>query len=238
MKLRRLNEKGVSEFSSFINHLRAGVAQNTPDYLLGDDALSESVSLDIDISDQPFSSRYEMGRYMVRLFAHHNMQPYMGDTGFWSWIALLWFDQLCPIKGGAKKPSKDYNYVLSKKYNHRPRHAIYMTWQLVSRYGKDAEFLLCKEMSTRGEITEEMMSRQTNLSSEAVMRLASELYFDPSAGTFKRGAAARKSAGCVARYIVWLEQLKVNYDLYLMTKDDLKGLLPPEFERFQQMINP
>jgi hypothetical protein len=238
MKLRRLNEKGISEFSNFINNLRSGAAQNTPDYLLEDDASSEAVPLDIHIADQSFSSRYEMGQYLAQLFAHHNIQPYMGDTGFWSWIALLWFNQLCPVKDGTNKPNKDYNYVLSKKYTHRPRHAIYMTWQLVSRYGSDAEFLLCKEMDTRGEITEQMMARQTNLSSEAVMQLASELYFDPATGTFKRGAAARKSAGCVSRYIAWLDQLKVNYDLYLMTKDELKGLLPPEFGRFQQLATP
>ena len=158
----------------------------------------------------------------------------MGDSGCWSWFALCWFAQLCPKKNGKMKPRKSYNYILSRSYNHRPRHAVYMTWQLVQRYGKDAEFMLCKEPSTRGEITEQMMARQEMLSSEATMRLARSLYFDPASGIFKRGAAARKSAGCVYRYINWIQQLQLTFDIFSTTKEELEELLPKEFDRFRK----
>lgn len=108
-----------------------------------------------------------------------------------------------------------------------------MTWQLVNRYGADAKFLLSKEMATRGEITEQLMARQDNLSSEGIMLLASKLYFDPRTNSFKKGAASRTSPGCVSRYLVWLDQLKINYDVFMMSADDLESLLPNEFARFQ-----
>ena len=235
MKVRRLNGEGVSEFSGFVNSLRNGEQQNTPTYLLDGEESSEAIVLDLSVIDKQFESRYEMGVYLVELFSDQDIQQYIGDTGFWSWFALLWFDQLCPERKGVRKPSRDYNYVLSTKYNHRPRHAVYMTWQLVARYGKDSAFLLSKDMATRGEITEQLMARQDNLSSEGVMQLASNLYFDPETGGFKKGAAARTGAGCVSRYLSWLEQLKVNYDLFLMTKSDLENLLPSEFQRFQEI---
>ena len=232
MKVRRLTKAGVQLFSSYVNDISTGQQQNAPSYLLEDSDYSEVTTLNAEVSDRSFGSRYEMGEFLVELFDGQNMQPYLGDCGFWSWFALLWFEQLCPRKGGVLNPSKLYNYVLSEKYNHRPRHAIYMSWQLVDRYGDDARFLLAKEMSTRGEITEQLMARQEILSSDGVMRLASKLYFDSTTNGFKRGAASRTGAGCVTRYLGWLDQVKLNYDAYNMSASDLKAILPQEFERF------
>ena len=234
MIVRKLTEDGLRDFDQFIVHLRNGNEQNNPAYLLTDPLYSEPIGFEIDVdSDRVFDSRYDMGRHLVERTRDVNLQQLMGDRGFWSWFALLWFDQLCPTKQRQRKPSQVYNYILSKSYNHRPRHSIYMTWQLVNRYGDAARFMLCKPMDTRGEITEQLMARQEILSSEGAMKLASSLYFDPHAGTFKRGAAARKSAGCVTRYIAWLQQLQLTFDLYSISADDLAAMLPREFERFR-----
>ncbi len=237
MIIRKLNEQGLSYFEQFIVHLRNGNETNNPAYLLTDPLYSEPVGLEVNVDpDRSFASRYAMGQYLVDCTINENLQPLMGDRGFWSWFALLWFDQLCPTKQRQRKPSQAYNYILSKNYNHRPRHAIYMTWQLVNRYGEAARFMLCKPMDTRGEITEQLMARQEILSSEGAMKLASSLYFDPEGGNFKRGAAARKSAGCVARYIAWLQQLQLTFDLYSISADDLAAMLPREFDRFRGQV--
>ena len=239
MIVRKLNEQGLHDFDQFIVHLRNGNEQNTPAYLLTDPLYSEAIETEFTVdSEQAFESRYEMGQHLVDRTSDVNLQPLMGDRGFWSWFALLWFDQLCPTKQRQRKPSQVYNYILSKNYNHRPRHAIYMTWQLVNRYGEAARFMLCKPMDTRGEITEQLMARQEILSSEGAMQLASTLYFDSEAGNFKRGAAARKSAGCVTRYIAWLQQLQLTFDLYSISADDLAAMLPREFDRFRSETLP
>lgn len=234
MKVRKLNESGLTQFARFLQACRDGSPENTPLFLLDSPTHSEAIDLDLDVVDQIFSSRYEMGVHLVKLFEAGEMRDYLGDLGFWSWFALFWFEQLCPVKNGVRKVSREYNYILSARYNHRPRHAIYMTWQLVQRYGPDARFLLCKGMPTRGEITEQLMARQDNLSSKGVMLLASKLYFDEEANGFKRGAASRSTAGCVNRYLAWLEQLKINYDIFMMSPADLESLLPNEFARFQK----
>jgi hypothetical protein len=234
MKLRKLNEQGVEVFRDYINDLRSGADQNIPNYLLDSDEYSEDIQFELEITKPEFKSRLEMGVYLVDLFDGLNITPYIGDIGFWSWLALYWFEQLCSEKEGKLNPSMDYNYILSKNFRHRPRHAVYMTWQLVTRYGEDCAFMLCKAMSTRGELTEQMMARQENLSSESVMKLANALYFDSETRTFKKGAAARKSAGCVARYITWLEQIKMTYDVFSISADELKDLLPAEFDRFME----
>jgi hypothetical protein len=123
--------------------------------------------------------------------------------------------------------------ILSRKYTHRPRHAIYMTWQLVDRYGERSRFMLCREPGIRGEITEQLMARQDLLTSRGVIELASTLYFDSETGSYKRGAAARSTPGCIARYIAWLQQIMLTYDIFSMSEADLASLLPPEFGRFR-----
>lgn len=233
MKLRKLNGQGVEIFRTYVNDLREGHEQNYPLYLLDSNEFSQKIAIDVAIGNEKFDSRYQMGVYLVDLLKNQNMTPYIGDIGLWSWLALYWFDQLCPVKAGKLIPNMDYNYVYSPGWGKRHRHAVYMTWQLVNRYGPDCAFMLCKTMSSRGEITEQMMARQENLSSRGVMELGNNLYFDENTGLFKRGAAARKSPGCIARYITWLDQIKMTYDIYSISADDLESLLPDEFVRFQ-----
>jgi hypothetical protein len=234
MKVRKLNDHGVAEFTAFIDNCRSGVKQNIPSYLLNDDRSSVPLEIDLDAVDREFASRFEIGVYLIDVFDGINIQPLIGDQGFWSWLALLWFDRLCPAsKEGLRKPSKEYNYILSRSHFHRPRHAIYMTWQLVNNYGDEVRFMLSKHPTIRGELTEQMMGRQHILTSDGVMRLASKLYYDEKTGIFKKGAASRKSAGCVNRYVSWLQQIEMTYDIFSTSKEELEELLPEEFGRFR-----
>lgn len=234
MKIRKLNKAGIKEFERFIANLSSDGKQNTPDYLLTDPSTSESLAWDLDLEKGEFANRYELGVYLIEKLDSVNVQKFIGDTGFWSALALLWFDQLCPEKAdGSRNPSKVYNYVLSESHYHRPRHAIFTTWQLVELYGEDSYFLLSRDLPVRGELIEQLMARQYFLSCAGVMRAASALYYDPERKTFKKGAAGRTSAGCVYRFVNWLQQLEINYDLFSMSSEDLMGLMPKEFERFK-----
>lgn len=233
MKVRRLTEHGLNLFEQFVFELRLGIGQSTPLYLLDAENSSEEIELDIEVENRIFDSRYEMGCYLEELLKGKDIQQHLGDPGFWSWFALLWFDQLCPVKSnGQKNPSMPYHYVLSRKYNHRPRHAIFSSWQLVHLYGERSRFLLCNEMYKRGELVEQLLARQGILTCRGVMELASDLYLDTETGRFKRGAAARKSAGCVTRLVGWLQQIELTYDVFSSNKEDLMELLPAEFDRF------
>ena len=233
MLARRLNEFGTSEFRRYIDETRNGGTAEPPISILEDHQTSEPLECSIELDRRSFRSRFDMGVYITSKIEDGVYQQFLGDAGFWNWLALYWFDDLCPLTSNLRKPSMYYNYILSSDYRHRPRHALHMSWRLVRNYGKKAQFLLSKPMSVRGEIIEQMMARQDILSFHGVMTLASELYTDEKTGKYKKGAAARKSAGCVSRYIVWLQQLDLTYDLYSIVSSDLRSLLPAEFARFQ-----
>ena len=233
MLLRKLNSQGIDKFDNYIKRLRSGEKLVIPDYLLTDPLTSEDLPYTIELENLKFKNRYELGKYLKEKFIGLDMQLYLGDSGFWSAISLFWFDQFCPAKSdGTRNPSKEYNYILSTNYNHRPRHAIYTTWQLVEHYGDDSKFMLCKELPVRGELVEQMMARQYFLSCDGAMRVASKLYYDEQNETFKRGSAARKSPGCISRFVIWLQQIELTYDLFSIKADDLICLLPKEFDKY------
>ncbi len=237
MRMRKLNKLGLREFERFILELREGGRNNTPDYLLTDHSTSEPLEWAVDFEQGSFNTRYDLGIYVTDQLRDIQQQKFLGDVGFWSALGLFWFDQLCKKNAdGTRRPSEVYNYILSEKYNHRPRHAVFTTWQLVALYGDDSRFLLSRELPVRGELVEQLMARQYYLSCVGVMRAASKLYYDPDRQTFKKGAAARTSAGCIYRFVSWLQQLEVNYDLFSLDQDDLLGLMPREFDRFKATL--
>lgn len=235
-RVRRLTSQGLSAFEKHIQELTNGYKIDTPYYLLSDARYSEAIDIDFNVEPIEFESRFELGNYLDQALQDTSFQAFMGDSGFWSWLALYWFDQLCPpSENGYRKPSKPYNYILSQNYNHRPRHAIYTTWLLVHMYGNSALFLLSKKPHERGELIEQLAARQYLISCRGVIEAAKELYFDPERKTFKRGATSQRREGNVRRFIAYLQQLDLTYDLGTLASDALLNMLPNEYSAFKPM---
>jgi hypothetical protein len=231
--IRRLNERGLKFLEDYIARIAGGEKSNPPIAILSDDDWSEPVEFNIEIDDRTFSTRFEMGEYLVELFRDINPQSILPDTGLWSWLALYWFDQLCPAKAdGTRKPSKPYNYILSQNYNHRPRHALRTTWQLVNEYGDTVRFLLSKGPNERGELLEQLAARQFFIGCRGIVEAASRLYSDPARNTFKVGSTSQKRGGNIRRFISYLQQLELTYDLYTLPGDAIITMLPKEYSSF------
>lgn len=231
---RRLNAQGLQAFEEHIRELANGAKLATPAHLLVDPRYSDVIEIDCTVEQRSFETRFALGAYLVDALKETPPQAVMGDAGFWSWLALYWFDQLCPPqKNGTRKPSKAYNYILSSNYNHRPRHAVYTTWMLVNQYGETALFLLSKALHERGELIEQLAARQYLISCHGVIETAKELYYDPKRRTFKRGSASRKRQGSITRYVSYLQQLDLTYDLGTIASDALLGMLPDEYSAFK-----
>lgn len=231
----RLNELGMEKFSAYIRDLRSNPEVETPLFLLENPETSAPSGINADFENRKFQSRYECGEYIASILAGVDTRDIQDDAGFWSALALLWFDQLCKVdKKGNKKPAMVYHYVLdTQDYRYNYRHAIRMSWMLANRYGENSRFLLSKDMTVRGEIIEQFMGRQDFYSCDSVFHTANKLYFDKDANIFKKGAASRTGAGCISRYINWLQQVSQNFDLHLISSDKLYEMLPGEFNKFK-----
>lgn len=232
--LRRLNDDGVKAFSGYIQELRSGIYAPVPKGLLTDERFSGSVPWSVELEESEFGNRYELGEYLTGQMRECDLRQISHDVGLWSWLALMYFDQLCPADAtGARRPKETYSYILSRDYNHHPRHSIRTTCMFVARYGRNVTFMFSKGLHERGEIVEQLAARQDFLSCEGIIGAARLLYDDPSRGTFKKGAAG-KGGGSVRRFVNVLQQFDVTYDLVSLTAGELIGMLPKEFDRFRE----
>lgn len=233
MKALSLNKAGRGRFERVVERLRAGETVTNPQSVLEDGTFVEELPFELEVREGGFASRFEMGQHLVTALADVDKTTFIGERGFWDWLALRWFDDFCPVlrDGSRKKPRETASYLMSEDYNRRYRHAVYVTWQLVDIHGENARPLLFKEPSVRGELTEQLMARQLYLSCRGVIEGVRKLYWDDSAARLKKGAAG-KSSGSARRLASWLQQLEVTYDLFTMTGDQLIDLIPREFQKF------
>ena len=231
--IRRLNDEGLQLFSESIVAMRAGASAQPPFSILGDDRYSDATEGAPQVEQRTFKSRYEMGRYLVDVLSSLNWQDIDHDAGLWSWLALYYFDQLCPTDAaGNRKPSMPYQYVLSRDYRYHSRHALRTTCDYIRQYGDAVGFMFSKSPGERGEIVEQLSARQEIAACPAVIEAASTLYSDAERGTFKKGAAGR-GRGSIVRLIRVLQQYQLTYDLYSLTGSQLVNMLPAEFDRFR-----
>jgi len=233
MKLRRLNSTGIAYFAKWLDGQRAGADDPVPLHLLEQADFSEALEWDVDVDDQDFQSRYELGQYLVERFSGCDQGVIRNDAGLWTWLALFWFDRLCPAPpDGGRKPFRNDNYILSDRHRDYHRHAVRTTWLFVRGHGETVRFVFSNPLPKRGEVTEQLTARPYFLSCKGLMEAANALYSDPNRGTWKVGTAGNRP-GSVRRFAAVLKQFELTYDLYSMGQWEILSILPPrEFARF------
>jgi hypothetical protein len=235
MRLRKLNEQGLDEFEAWIDD---GAEGEVPASLLTDPATSTPVVPEIRVPTQITGSRFDLGKELVRLLAPLDATKISHDRFFWTSLALLWFDQICPPFSGGRKLSKTYHYVLSSDYRHYYRHLIRSPWQLVRDHGENARLFLLPSrdnpypLRVHGEVLEQLGGRQSILRSPSLISEASRLYADRGTGRPKRGVAG-SGRGSVRRLALVLRQLDLTYDVEKMPDGRLVAILPREFDKWK-----
>lgn len=236
-RLRRLNETGISRFSEYI---AGGARGPVPLGLLTDPETSEPLRLNIALPNRTFGDRFEFGRTLVSLLSPLDGASISIDRGLWSALALFWFEQLCPADAsGARRPDKEYRYVLSSDYRHYYRHLVRSPWQLARDHGDNARFLLlaagtegAEPLRRHGEILEQLGSIQAVIRSKPIIAAAARLYGDQVTGRPVRGAAG-SGAGSARRLARVLRQLDLTFDPELLPNGRLVDILPEEFDKFR-----
>ena len=105
MDLRRLTKRGLELFREFLNLLLNDAAADVPINLLADERFSEAVVPRTEYCPETFSDRMQLAAYLDRLLTPLPVTSVQTDEGLWSWLALAFFDQLCPAgSDGTRDP--------------------------------------------------------------------------------------------------------------------------------------
>ena len=99
MKLNRLSTKGIEQFSIFLDSLNSPEPQGVQTWLLDNADTSSGLEVDIDVQPTDFASRFELAKYIDSKLTDSGLKNIERDIGLWAWLALFYFEQLCPPDG-------------------------------------------------------------------------------------------------------------------------------------------
>jgi len=237
MKLRRLNEKGLQDFADFIDRLALDPMLSPPSGILEDSEKTDVCRPGVEVERRKFSSRFEAAAHLYNKFIEAGISDNDLDRGVWAWLALLWFDQLCPPPGKKARgwPGEQARWIPTlSDYRKHYRHLLAGPWRAYRFHSGNIErarVLLCGPLYAPGDVSEQILSRQELVTNRGVVEVATRLYYDPLQKKLKRGAAG-KGPGSARRYADVLNQFDVTWDLYEMGSNEITTLLPQEFDRF------
>jgi len=234
MNARRLTRAGIERFEDFLERLRDHPNSRVPTHALADDRLSESVEAQIPVTPISVTTRMDVAKHVFRLLKK-DTETLRIDNGFWCWLSLYWFNDLCPVVAGVRTPGDRFRWIAELENTRRAyRHMLAGPYQIYRAHRDDpdrARVLLCGPVHQLGELLSQIASRPSLATCKAVAGAASALYYDPDAERIRRGCSG-KEPGSVRRFADVLSQLDLTWDLHSLTVNQLLGLLPEEFDRF------
>ena len=236
MKLSRLSTKGIEQFSVFLDSLNSPEPQGVPTWLLDNADTSSVLEVDIDVQLTDCSSRFELAKYIDSKITDSGLKNIERDIGLWAWLALFYFEQLCPPDGeGRRKPGERARFIPAvEDYRKYYRHLVAGPYLIYRAHRDDPSrvlAVLAGPVNRPGDIAEQLASRQEIVTNKAVMALATTLYISTSTRRPKKGAAGR-GPGSARRFADILNQFDLTWDLYAMQVQKMRKMMPQEFKRF------
>lgn len=231
--LRALNDAGIEAFRDWLARARAGDASPPPRDLCASPAFSQELSATISVDpSRTFGSQLELGTYFEDV-----LEPLWSkraidlDRGLWTALALIYFDVVCPVVGGARKIKSDDRYILASSWDRVYRHLLRTPFVVSHLHGKHGRVALSGKPYKHSEASEQLTSRQQILLNVPLFRALDALYVTAD-GKLKTGASS-KAGGSLRRLGKVLKQYDLTYDMHVMDAADILALLPREFDRFK-----
>lgn len=237
MKLRRFNDNGLAEFREKLLAMKTDPTLEPPWHLLDDARFTAPAAIGSDVERTALTTRMEAAVAMNALLGDRPPPGTDRNTGLWSWLALFHFDSICPPdEMGRRKVGAAHRYILEGA-NHKTyyRHLLLGPYLILRAHRDEPEraiVLLCQPPGAPGDIVEQLASRQEIVTNPVMMRVATELYYDPATGSPRRGASS-KNRGSARRLAEVTDQFDVTWDLFAVPWHSLLAKLPAEFNRFR-----
>lgn len=232
MNVRSLRDRGIHAFADYLRELRKVGETPVPRNLLTGEQSSEALSRAAPIRNVEFADAMAAARYLNDVLASLSEDD-LQSSGVWTWLALFYFDQLCPAnQNGLRKPKADERYILSQDGRKRYRHLLEGPYRMVRMHGDRARVMLRHPVHIHSDLSEQLSSRQEIATNAALIEAADILYYDVDADRPKRGVTDRDRGGTVRRLVAVSQQFDRTYDIYSLSGEELVGLLPEEFQRW------
>ena len=236
-QLRVLTDRGIEFFIDYITQVKANPLIAPPVDKLGHNPWSEEFTPHIEITDLTcINTRMQLGKYLVDIFEASNVQrkDILSNPGLWSWLALLWFNYLCPYESdGSRKVLENAKYICSSDYTDYYRHLVAAAYDLYSLHGEKSRLFLSTPLNIHSDFVEQYASRQERITNKALIEVLDRLYWDTEQNRPKRGAQSRSRPGNFRRLQSFISQIDLTYDTHPMSAEEFMALLPAEYDSWK-----
>jgi hypothetical protein len=234
--LRYLTPNGIKKFEQFITNLRQNNSELFELSELDHSPWSSEFEPEIEVEQKIFTTRTEMGQYLVELFikADIKIEELIYNKSLWSWLAAYWFNSICPKqKDGTRKVRETARYLCSLDWRDYYRHLVSATWFTYMQHGKNSRLCLHSPPYVHNDFMEQLASKQSIVSGKSIFEVADKLYWDIQTRRPKINASNRNFPGNLRRFISVIWQLELTYDVYSISAEKIIELLPVEFVQWK-----
>jgi hypothetical protein len=232
---RRLNSEGIARFKEHLERMRHDSSLPPPQELLTDNFLTEILPGGPCVEPRPLPTKRSAAEYLHQLFPSASNPRIETDMGLWSWLALYFFDQVCPPRAGRRTLRKDPHYILdATDHWRRYRHLLVTPYRILASMPDHNRIFLDGPLSVHGEIIEQTISKLYMFRLPGVRAAIDRLYFDEERGRPKPGIFPKKHrrGDLRNRFPARIRQLQMTYDVAAVDATQLIELLGSEFGHF------
>lgn len=236
MLARRLTDTGIAQFAAFLKELSRDRGLDSPGELLTGSHSSAPLDVEVDAEPREFHSRLEAAEHLFRVL-RGDPTALRNDSGFWTWLSLCWFDELCPLVRERRRPGHPARWIADLDNPRRTwRHLLAGPFQILRAHcdaPQRAMVLLSGSIHRPGPLTPLLASRPSLVTCHAVVGAATRLYYNPVTARIRPGLNP-KNPGSPRRFTDVLSQLDLTWDLHSLSVEELLDLLPAEFDHFHR----
>src|SRR5262249_21379285 len=140
--------------------LAADPCEPPPAHLLSSDGTSAPLAGTAEVDDRRFETKRDAAQYLVDRLAGLDRAQVDYNAGLWSWLSLLYFDQLCPAdKDGRRHPKKESLYIPTQHGWTYYRHLLACPYRLLRMYPTYCRIYMHAPINNHADITEQFASR-------------------------------------------------------------------------------
>lgn len=241
MKLWRFTPAGVDAVRELLPRIKTTADLALARELVLNDELTEQIPalapIELDETRQ-FETTFAFCEYFHSLIKDFSPLTYRTDVGFWTWLAMVYIEQLAKtdsekIELGDASRIVYVSIVFGKSH----RHLLASAYYLFAMYDVNPELVrvpLWHPMNTPGDIFENIIARQGISQNPAFLNAIRLMYFDNSTGKVKEKVAGPGQAGGIRRFVNLVDQLGMTRD-FSSENDAIEfiRILPSEFEVFK-----
>lgn len=235
MRLRQFNKSGIEAFRRFLAACRENPKEQVPTDLLESEKHTCAIELAIDIEPMDFVVKREAASYFHDKLAVLSVDEVRRNSGLWTWLSLMYFNEVCPESGGVRKIRNDYTYVfVPDSMRETYRHILFTCWNVMHLSPSHNRLFLHSKISQLDKYNAEVFKRLYLTRIPCIFEVLDRLYWDEEAGKPVRGIVDPRNirpGNLMHRLPIRIRQLEKTYDLQSLNADQLLQILGDEFQQ-------